>query len=217
MMYESMKMRIESVVEKGTIPDEYITNEQEHEAFSNWTPGFTRHQHPSIIQVLLESCKDKDISGNSMPNLIYVSREKSKTAQHHFKAGALNALRSFTVAIQGWAMQPIIYELENLLADQESLAKQMASVIIKNEEEALYSGQAKDQQRSATPYSEEHSKLGGNQKRATKEGGAQEDVSIPAITSVTITEEEDILQEIVDLSKGRTGILRVSALDEKKQ
>ncbi|KAL3532892.1 hypothetical protein ACH5RR_006413 [Cinchona calisaya] len=92
MMYESMKMRIESVVEKGTIPDEYITNEQEHEAFSNWTPGFTRHQHPSIIQVLLESCKDKDISGNSMPNLIYVSREKSKTSQHHFKAGALNAL-----------------------------------------------------------------------------------------------------------------------------
>ncbi|KAL3532895.1 hypothetical protein ACH5RR_006416 [Cinchona calisaya] len=128
-----------------------------------------------------------------------------------------NKLTSLTQAIQGWAMQPIIYELENLLADQESLAKQMASVIIKNEEEALYSGQAKDQQRSATPYSEEHSKLGGNQKRATKEGGAQEDVSIPAITSVTITEEEDILQEIVDLSKGRTGILRVSALDEKKQ
>lgn len=27
-----------------------------------------------------------------MPNLVYVSREKSRTAQHHFKAGALNAL-----------------------------------------------------------------------------------------------------------------------------
>ncbi|KAL3532879.1 hypothetical protein ACH5RR_006400 [Cinchona calisaya] len=78
--------------------------------------------------------------------------------------------RSFTIAIQGWATQPIIDELENLLADQESLAKQMAGVIIKNEEEALYSGQAKDRQRSARPYSEEHSKHGGNQKRATKEG-----------------------------------------------
>ncbi|GMQ05846.1 hypothetical protein CsSME_00050692 [Camellia sinensis var. sinensis] len=27
-----------------------------------------------------------------MPNLIYVSRHKSKTSPHHFKAGALNAL-----------------------------------------------------------------------------------------------------------------------------
>ena len=30
-----------------------------------------------------------------MPNLIYVSREKSRTAPHHFKAGALNVLVSF--------------------------------------------------------------------------------------------------------------------------
>ncbi|PQP99713.1 cellulose synthase-like protein G3 isoform X1 [Prunus yedoensis var. nudiflora] len=44
------------------------------------------------IKVLLESNKDKDITGNLMPNLIYVSREKSKTSTHHFKAGALNVL-----------------------------------------------------------------------------------------------------------------------------
>jgi len=29
-----------------------------------------------------------------MPNLIYVSREKSKVSSHHFKAGALNTLVS---------------------------------------------------------------------------------------------------------------------------
>jgi len=29
-----------------------------------------------------------------MPNLIYVSREKSKVSPHHFKAGALNTLVS---------------------------------------------------------------------------------------------------------------------------
>ncbi|CAL5360254.1 unnamed protein product [Camellia sinensis] len=43
-------------------------------------------------QVLLEIGRDKDITGESMPNLIYVSRHKSKTSPHHFKAGALNAL-----------------------------------------------------------------------------------------------------------------------------
>ncbi|XP_047256787.1 cellulose synthase-like protein G2 isoform X2 [Capsicum annuum] len=45
-----------------------------------------------IIQVLLERDKDKDVKGFSIPNLIYVSREKSTTSPHHFKAGALNAL-----------------------------------------------------------------------------------------------------------------------------
>ena len=32
-----------------------------------------------------------------MPSLIYVSREKSRTSPHHFKAGALNALVSFLI------------------------------------------------------------------------------------------------------------------------
>lgn len=43
-------------------------------------------------QVLLDASKDKDIAGNLMPNLIYVSRGKCKALPHHFKAGALNAL-----------------------------------------------------------------------------------------------------------------------------
>jgi hypothetical protein len=45
-------------------------------------------------QVLSENSKDKDITGDLMPNLIYVSRQKSKTSPHHFKAGALNVLVS---------------------------------------------------------------------------------------------------------------------------
>ncbi|KAG1346416.1 putative Cellulose synthase-like protein G2 [Cocos nucifera] len=44
------------------------------------------------MKVLLESSKDKDIMGNALPNLIYVSREKNINSPHHFKAGALNAL-----------------------------------------------------------------------------------------------------------------------------
>lgn len=51
MMYERMKSRIENVVEKGKVTDEYITSEQERQAFSKWTHEFTRQEHPSVIQV----------------------------------------------------------------------------------------------------------------------------------------------------------------------
>ncbi|XP_022849637.1 cellulose synthase-like protein G3 [Olea europaea var. sylvestris] len=91
--YDSMKARVESVVEKGKVRDEYISNEKQHQVLSQyWTKDFTRQNHPSVIQVLLDANDDKDVTGNSMPNLVYVSREKSKATPHHFKAGALNAL-----------------------------------------------------------------------------------------------------------------------------
>ncbi|XP_035541566.1 cellulose synthase-like protein G3 isoform X2 [Juglans regia] len=90
----SMKARVENIVERGKVGEEYIASEQEQEAFNKWTAGsFTRQDHPTVIQVLLDSDKDKDmITGHVMPNLIYVSREKSRTSPHHFKAGALNVL-----------------------------------------------------------------------------------------------------------------------------
>lgn len=92
-LYEDMKMRIKNVVERGDeVIEECVTDPQQREAFSKWTKGFTPKDHPAIIQVLLESDKDKDVKGYSIPNLIYVSREKSTTSLHHFKAGALNAL-----------------------------------------------------------------------------------------------------------------------------
>lgn len=53
--------------------------------------------HMNVVnyeQVLLDNSKDRDITGHPMSNLIYVSREKSRTSPHHFKAGALNALVS---------------------------------------------------------------------------------------------------------------------------
>ena len=52
--------------------------------------------------------------------------------------------RSFVAAIQGWPIQPSFVELENLLANQEVLVKQMARVLYKSEDEALFSGQYKD-------------------------------------------------------------------------
>ncbi|KAF6146054.1 hypothetical protein GIB67_033413 [Kingdonia uniflora] len=91
-LYEDMKEKVESVLVRGSVGDEYIRSEHERGAFEKWSPGFTRNNHPTVIQVLLESCKDKDIGGHCMPNLVYISREKSKASPHKFKAGALNVL-----------------------------------------------------------------------------------------------------------------------------
>lgn len=93
MMYEDMKSRVEHVVDSGKVETEYITCDQFRGVFDLWTQKFTRQEHPTIIQVLQNSETDVDDSGKYiMPNLIYVSREKSKVSPHHFKAGALNTL-----------------------------------------------------------------------------------------------------------------------------
>ncbi|KAJ0048496.1 hypothetical protein Pint_14891 [Pistacia integerrima] len=84
--------RVEHVVETGNVSNEYVSGDEEREAFSKWTDGFTRQDHPTVIQVFLENIKDRDITGHLLPNLIYVSRQKSKTSRHNFKAGALNTL-----------------------------------------------------------------------------------------------------------------------------
>ncbi|XP_075671699.1 cellulose synthase-like protein G3 isoform X2 [Castanea sativa] len=91
-MYESMKIKVDNVLERGKVDDDYIIGEKERPAFTKWTNEFTRQDHSPVIQVLLDNSKDKDISGHLMPSLIYVSREKCRTSPHHFKAGALNAL-----------------------------------------------------------------------------------------------------------------------------
>ena len=46
-----MKGRVENVVERGKVEDEYITCEEERETFNKWTEGFTRQDHPTVIQV----------------------------------------------------------------------------------------------------------------------------------------------------------------------
>ncbi|KAG5539498.1 hypothetical protein RHGRI_019893 [Rhododendron griersonianum] len=59
--------------------------------------------------VLSEVGKDKDITGESMPNLIYVSRQKSRNSPHHFKGGALNALLRVSAVMTN---APIILTLD---------------------------------------------------------------------------------------------------------
>ncbi|KAJ7952168.1 Cellulose synthase [Quillaja saponaria] len=93
-MFEGMRTKVEQVVARGKVDDNFdLVNEQERKVFNKyWTDNFAPRNHPTVIQVLLQSDKDKDIKGQEMPNLIYLSREKTTTLPHNFKAGALNAL-----------------------------------------------------------------------------------------------------------------------------
>ncbi|KAG5589466.1 hypothetical protein H5410_039980 [Solanum commersonii] len=90
LMYENMITRINNVVERGKVNEEYISNEDEQEAYSKYSSdGFTPHHHPSIIQVLLANNKDKDITNVFMPNLVYISRQRSNTSLTISKQGNL--------------------------------------------------------------------------------------------------------------------------------
>ncbi|KAI3713510.1 hypothetical protein L1987_72088 [Smallanthus sonchifolius] len=87
-----MKTTIQCVMDQGAIDVNQIKDARMIKAFRKWTAGFTRQQHPTVIEVLLKSDQDNDVTGHCMPNLIYLAREKNKANPHHFKAGALNAL-----------------------------------------------------------------------------------------------------------------------------
>lgn len=88
-MYLELKDRINKVMEMGSVPED---KQKEHKGFQDWISGNNRRDHPSIIQILLEKGEDRDIQGNDLPGLIYVSREKRSGIPHHYKAGALNVL-----------------------------------------------------------------------------------------------------------------------------
>jgi gag-polypeptide of LTR copia-type len=66
-----------------------------------------------------------------------------KISEQRMRRILINGLKPeynrFIATIQGWSTQPTLLELENMLANQEALAKQMARVSLKREEEALFS------------------------------------------------------------------------------
>ncbi|XP_050943066.1 cellulose synthase-like protein G3 isoform X2 [Cucumis melo] len=101
--------KVEDVIEKGEVGDKFIDGEEDRLTFNKWTKSFTPQSHPTIIKVVLESKNDKDMMGHSLPNLVYVSREKSKAFHHHFKSGALNALLRVSATMTN---APIILTLD---------------------------------------------------------------------------------------------------------
>ncbi|KAK8507545.1 hypothetical protein V6N12_072800 [Hibiscus sabdariffa] len=89
--YEDMKSRIETVTQSGKVPADI---RKEHEGFYEWDFVSGRHDHPSIVQLLIDGRDPnaQDIEGKALPTLVYLAREKRPQFHHHFKAGALNAL-----------------------------------------------------------------------------------------------------------------------------
>ncbi|KAK8689897.1 hypothetical protein V6N13_088605 [Hibiscus sabdariffa] len=89
--YEDMKMRIEGIAKIGKIPADI---RKEHKGFREWHFVSSRHDHQSILQILIDGRDPAamDIEGKPLPTLVYLAREKRPRYHHNFKAGALNAL-----------------------------------------------------------------------------------------------------------------------------
>ncbi|GBG62690.1 hypothetical protein CBR_g31707 [Chara braunii] len=104
--YDEFKVRINALVEKSknVPPDGWKMADG-----SPW-PGNVRNDHVGMIQVFLQPDGDtKDINGEPMPRLVYVSREKRPGYDHNKKAGAMNALmRSSALITNG----PFILNLD---------------------------------------------------------------------------------------------------------
>ncbi|KAF8391684.1 hypothetical protein HHK36_023993 [Tetracentron sinense] len=90
-LYEGMKNRIESTTTLGRISEEI---RREHKGYLEWDSGSTRHDHKTILQILIDGRDPKamDIEGQTLPNLVYLAREKRPQYHHNYKAGAMNAL-----------------------------------------------------------------------------------------------------------------------------
>ncbi|XP_054817887.1 cellulose synthase-like protein E6 isoform X1 [Prosopis cineraria] len=90
-LYEDMKSEIDTVVEKGKVPDAVRS---QHRGFSEWNAKATKQNHHPIVQIIIDGRDTNavDDDGFPLPTLVYVAREKRPNVPHHFKAGAMNAL-----------------------------------------------------------------------------------------------------------------------------
>ncbi|KAH0720607.1 hypothetical protein KY285_005428 [Solanum tuberosum] len=57
---------------------------------------------------------------------------------------------------RGWPNQPSLVEFKNLLVGQEAMAKQMAGLSIKNEEEAIYTNKSRNIKQAAGGFKKKH-------------------------------------------------------------
>ncbi|MBA0834113.1 hypothetical protein Goarm_006494 [Gossypium armourianum] len=86
--YEEFKVRINGLVATAQkVPEDGWTMQDG----TPW-PGNSVRDHPGMIQVFLGHSGVRDVEGNELPCLVYVSREKRPGFEHHKKAGAMNAL-----------------------------------------------------------------------------------------------------------------------------
>ena len=106
---------------------------------------------------------------------------EEKVSEARMRRLIINGLRpehsGFMAAVRGWPTQPSLVELENLLANQEALAKQMGGITLKetDEEEALFirkkgpprgRGEAKEWTRGDSHCPRKSSYSGGAQQKS---------------------------------------------------
>ncbi|KAL3504179.1 hypothetical protein ACH5RR_034020 [Cinchona calisaya] len=86
--YEEFKVWMNALIAKAQkVPEEGWTMQDG----TPW-PGNNVRDHPGMIQVFFGQSGGRDMDGNELPQLVYVSREKRPGFNHHKKAGAMNAL-----------------------------------------------------------------------------------------------------------------------------
>nr|XP_028952951.1 cellulose synthase-like protein H1 isoform X4 [Malus domestica] len=91
--------------------------------------------HPTIIKVIWDA---KERISNGLPHLVYVTREKRPNHSHHYKAGAMNALKIWPglAGIQGpiyagtgcFHRRKVIYGLS--LTDNEELIRSATQILL---------------------------------------------------------------------------------------
>ncbi|KAK3432266.1 hypothetical protein EUGRSUZ_E03847 [Eucalyptus grandis] len=86
-----MKKRIETVAELGRIPDDI---RKQHKGFLEWDTVLSRRDHQTILQIVIDGRDPMAVDSEEqpLPTLVYLAREKRPQYNHHFKAGAMNAL-----------------------------------------------------------------------------------------------------------------------------
>ncbi|KAF7836005.1 Retrovirus-related Pol polyprotein from transposon TNT 1-94 [Senna tora] len=82
-------------------------------------------------------------------------------------------------ATRGWAKEPTLIELENILANQEALDKQMSKASVQEEDKAIFSGKGAKGRVTKSSVTEETSRgrggwRGSQQRWSSKPGGAQQ-------------------------------------------
>ncbi|XP_021689910.2 cellulose synthase-like protein E6 isoform X2 [Hevea brasiliensis] len=107
-LYEEMKERIESTMERGSISKEI---RDKHKGFSEWNQNVTKNDHQPIVQIVIDGRDETAVDNNGyrLPTLVYMAREKRPQYSHHFKAGAMNALIRVSSEISNG---PIILNLD---------------------------------------------------------------------------------------------------------
>ncbi|KAH7860023.1 hypothetical protein Vadar_008251 [Vaccinium darrowii] len=107
-LYEDMKCRIESAIEKGSISKDI---RDQHKGFLEWNSEATRQDHQSIVQILIDGRNPDavDDDGQQLPTLVYLAREKRPHFPHNFKAGSMNSLIRVSAAISN---APIILNVD---------------------------------------------------------------------------------------------------------